>query len=99
EGFVGCRYVPTDNASLGNSARNSQPFIKQILIAKGDRVADNAHFERKLFVIRRWAKELITRSDKQLAEQFYVASLSSKTIVYKGLLPTEPLGPLDPDLS
>ena len=97
--FLGWRDVPTDNASLGNSARNSQPFIKQILIAKGDRVADNAHFERKLFVIRRWAKELITRSDKQLAEQFYVASLSSKTIVYKGMLTTEQLGPFYPDLS
>ena len=57
------------------------------------------HFERKLFVIRRWAKELITRTDKELAEQFYSASLSSKTIVYKGMLTTEQVRKFYPDLS
>lgn len=97
--FLGWRDVPTDNSSLGESARLSQPFIRQVFIGKGDNIIDNAHFERKLFVIRRWTKELITRADKDLAERFYAASFSTRTIVYKGMLTTEQVGAFYPDLS
>ena len=55
-------------------------------------------FDRKLFVIRRWAKELITRENAELAEQFYFASLSTKTIIYKGMLTTTQLSSFYPDL-
>ncbi len=96
--FLGWRDVPTDNSTLGETAKSSQPFIRQIFIGKGDNIADNAHFERKLFVIRRWAKELITRTEKNLAERFYAASFSSKTIVYKGMLTTEQVLEFYPDL-
>ena len=97
--FLGWRDVPTDDSTLGDSAKISQPFIRQIFIGKGEDIADSAHFVRKLFVIRRWAKELITRTDKSLAEQFYAASFSSKTIVYKGMLTTEQVREFYPDLS
>ena len=97
--FLGWRDVPTDNSTLGETAKASQPFIRQIFIGKGNNIADNAHFERKLFVIRRWAKELITREDRHLAERFYAASFSSRTIVYKGMLTTEQVREFYPDLS
>ncbi|HEV8591735.1 MAG TPA: glutamate synthase central domain-containing protein, partial [Pyrinomonadaceae bacterium] len=97
--FLGWRDVPVNGDDLGETARASQPIIRQIFIGKGDGIADNAHFERKLFVIRRWAKELITRADPDLAEQFYFSSLSTKTIVYKGMLTPEQLKPFYPDLS
>ena len=97
--FLGWRDVPTDNSSLGESAKRSQPFIRQIFVGKGENIGDTAHFERKLFVIRRWAKEILTRADKNLAEQFYAASFSSRTIVYKGMLTTEQVGLFYPDLS
>lgn len=97
--FLGWRDVPTNNTTLGKTAKASQPFIRQIFISKGENILNNAHFERKLFVIRRWAKELITRTDKDLAEKFYAASLSSKTIVYKGMLTTEQVGEFYPDLN
>jgi glutamate synthase (ferredoxin) len=96
--FLGWRDVPTDNSTLGDSAKISQPFIRQMFVGKGNDI-DNAYFERKLFVIRRWAKELITRTDRQLAEQFYAASFSSKTIVYKGMLTTGQVREFYPDLS
>jgi glutamate synthase (NADPH/NADH) large chain len=96
--FLGWRDVPFDNKNLGLSAMDSQPTIKQIFIGKGENVRDNAAFERKLFVIRRWAKEQITRADSSLAEQFYFASLSTKTIVYKGMLTTTQLNSFYPDL-
>ncbi|HTK38680.1 MAG TPA: glutamate synthase large subunit [Pyrinomonadaceae bacterium] len=97
--FLGWRDVPVDNAMLGLTARDSQPIIRQIFIGKGEDTQDNAAFERKLFVIRRWAKETITRKNSSLAEQFYFASLSTRTIVYKGMLTTAQLDPFYPDLS
>ena len=97
--FLGWRGVPINGDDLGDTARASQPIIRQIFIGKGDNIADNAHFERKLFIIRRWAKELITRADPGLAEQFYFSSLSTKTIVYKGMLTPEQLKPFYSDLS
>jgi glutamate synthase (ferredoxin) len=96
--FLGWRDVPFDDANLGSSAKNCQPVIRQVFIGKGENVNENAAFERKLFVIRRWAKEQITRADSQLAEQFYFASLSTKTIVYKGMLTTAQLDSFYPDL-
>lgn len=97
--YIGIRDVPTDNSSLGNSAKSSQPVIKQIFVAKGDDIIDDRHFERKLFVIRRWAKELMTREDDSLAEEFYASSFSARTIVYKGMLTTEQVTEFYPDLS
>lgn len=101
--FLGWRDVPVDNKTLGKTAQDSQPVIKQVFIGKGENTADNAHFERKLFVIRRWTKELITREPgggggRRLAEQFYFASLSTRTIVYKGMLTTAQLSSFYPDL-
>ncbi len=97
--FLGWRNVPTDNSSIGNSARESEPIIRQIFIGRGENTPDQAAFERKLFVIRRWTKELLTRADADLAEQFYTASFSSRTIVYKGMLTTEQVREYYPDLS
>ena len=97
--FLGWRDVPTNDSSLGDSAKRSQPFIRQIFIGKGENIGDDSHFERKLFVLRRWAKELMTRADKTLADQFYAASLSSRTVVYKGMLTTDQVELFFPDLS
>ncbi len=73
-------------------------MIRQVFIGKGENITDNEHFERKLFVLRRWAKEQITRSDAELADQFYFASLSTRTIVYKEMLTTKQPGSFYPDL-
>lgn len=89
--ILGWRDVPFDNLALGEKSKNAQPFIRQVFVGKTDKIGDNAHFERKLFVARRWTKELLTREDAELAEQFYFASLSTKTIVFKGMLTTEQL--------
>lgn len=97
--FLGWRDVPTDNSGLGGSAKRSQPVIRQIFIGRGEDITDSDQFERKLFVIRRWAKELMTREDESMAEKFYAASFSSRTIVYKGMLTAEQVGQFYPDLS
>ena len=58
----------------------------QILIGKGPDVTNNKEFERKLYIIRKLAEKRIVPLSKELSSDFYIASLSSKTIVYKGML-------------
>src|SRR5258708_5482485 len=96
--IVGWRDVHVCDAMHGTVTKDSQPFIRQIFMGKGDSTAGQAAFERKMFVVRRWAKELITRENNDLAEQFYFASLSTQTIVYKGMLTTGQLDSFYPDL-
>jgi glutamate synthase domain-containing protein 2/glutamate synthase domain-containing protein 1/glutamate synthase domain-containing protein 3 len=73
------RDVPVDDRYCGNTARVSQPEIRQVLIEASADVVDQAHFERKLYVIRR----LIER---QAGTAIALPSFSSRTIVYKGML-------------
>ena len=84
--LLGWRDVPTDNASLGLTARASQPVIRQVFVGRGESVADEAQFERKLYVIRRLMEKTVSRSSIRGRTHFYVSSLSWKTLVYKGML-------------
>lgn len=101
QGFqlIATRDVPTDNTRLGDTAKRTQPFVKQVFISRAHQHIDDDAFERKLFVLRRWAKEQITRANAALAEQFYFSSLSTKTIVYKGMLTCDQVRDFYPDLS
>jgi glutamate synthase domain-containing protein 2/glutamate synthase domain-containing protein 1/glutamate synthase domain-containing protein 3 len=96
---LGWRTVPTDNRSLGETARASEPFIRQIFIGRGSNCADEMAFERKLYVIRKRAYSEIRASTVDGAEYWYLASLSHKTIVYKGMLLTEQLAKYFIDLT
>ncbi len=84
--FLGWRDVPTDNATLGPTARASQPIIRQIFVGRGTNCPDAMSFERKLYVIRRLVEKKVSRSAIPGRTHFYVPSLSHKTIVYKGML-------------
>ncbi len=86
--LLGWRDVPVDadKADVGNTARHSQPVIKQpIIVQAGD--TDNDAFERALFIIRKHVSHQI-RTDESLSEAmlFYVCSLSTTVIIYKGML-------------
>src|SRR5689334_6520321 len=95
---LGWRDVPTDNASLGSMAKASQPVIRQVFVGRGDAVADEAAFERKLYVIRRLVEKAVSRSAIPQRGHFYVPSLSHKTICYKGMLNASQLVTFFPDL-
>ena len=95
---LGWRTVPTSNASLGETAKAGEPFIRQVFIARGPEVRDEMEFERKLFIIRKRAYSEIRESTIDGAEYWYICSLSHKTIVYKGMLLTEQLTRYYPDL-
>jgi len=93
---LGWRDVPVNSGTLGELARTTQPAIRQCFLSGGSFEGDA--FERKLYVIRRLAeKEVLSFTDCD-ASQFYIPSLSSRTIVYKGLLNGSQLTTFFPDL-
>jgi glutamate synthase (ferredoxin) len=97
--LLGWRDVPVDNATLGPTARASQPVIRMILVGRGAGCADETAFERKLYVIRRLVEKKVSRSAIPGRTHFYVPSLSYKTVCYKGMLNAPQLRAFYPDLS
>ena len=97
---LGWRVLPIepDLANIGNAARRAMPHIEQLFIGASAECSAEA-FERKLYVIRKHSTHLC-RGDNALRERqlFYVSSLSSKTIVYKGMLTPDQLGVFFSDL-
>jgi glutamate synthase domain-containing protein 1 len=87
--FLGWRTVPTDNSSLGETAKASEPCMRQLFIGRSSKLGDDMAFERKLYVIRRRAENAIRYSGMAGGQYFYVSSLSYKTIIYKGMLMPE----------
>lgn len=87
--FLGWRTVPVDDSSLGDTAKACMPFVRQVFIGKNPSIKDVLAFERKLYIIRKRAENAIRYSGNKDHELFYVASLSSRTIVYKGMLLAE----------
>jgi len=93
---LGWRDVPTDNSSLGNTAKSSEPFMRQVFIQRAPELADDEAFERKLYVIRKRTHSAIRR--QQVDPFWYDSSLSCRTIVYKGMLMPVQVGQYYPDL-
>jgi glutamate synthase (ferredoxin) len=96
--FLGWRTVPTNNASLGATARASEPCVQQAFIRRDPRLEDDMAFERKLYVIRKRAERAIRYSGIKGGHWFYISSLSSRTLLYKGMLLTEQMDEFFPDL-
>jgi glutamate synthase (ferredoxin) len=95
---LGWRTVPTNNASLGETARSCEPSIRQVFIGRNPALTDAMTFERKLYVIRKRAYSEIRNTTLDGAEYWYLCSLSYKTFVYKGMLLTTQLEEYFPDL-
>ncbi|MCC3440182.1 MAG: glutamate synthase subunit alpha, partial [Microcoleus sp. PH2017_05_CCC_O_A] len=92
---LGWRDVPTDNSSLGDTAKASEPFMQQVFVSRTPGM-DEAAFERKLYVIRKRAHNAIRRTDKD--PYWYNSTLSCRTIVYKGMLMPVQVGDYYPEL-
>ncbi len=96
--FLGWRDVPTDDSSLGPSAKKDEPTFKQIFIGKSEGL-DAAAFDRKLYVIRKRIENEIWNSELTQQNLFYIPSLSYRTFVYKGMLTGNQIEPMFPELS
>jgi glutamate synthase (ferredoxin) len=97
QSVLGWRLVPTDNSTLGASAKASQPVIEQVFVSRGKEVNDDLEFERKLCIIRKRISKAAKRGIHE-RRMFYVSSLSPRTIVYKGMLTANQLPLFYPDL-
>ena len=95
---LGWRTVPVNNEDIAGAARNVEPVIKQIIIGQGDNVDGQIAFERKLFVIRKRIENLVHALNISDPANFYISSMSSRTIVYKGMLLANEVGIFFPDL-
>jgi glutamate synthase (NADPH/NADH) large chain len=99
--LIGWRAVPQlpDEADIGPTARAGEPQIEQLFIAAGDGL-DEQEFERRLYLIRKQASNsLRSRQDLAQRQMFYVCSLSTRVIVYKGMLRPQQVVPYYPDLA
>src|SRR6266496_4269287 len=94
---LGWRTVPIDDSGIGRTARASRPVIRQVFIACDESVSDDLDFERKLYVIRKRVTKGARRGIHERG-MFYVSSLSSRTIVYKGMLTAGQLMAFYPEL-
>ena len=87
--LLGFRSVPVFTGCIGKTSKDSMPFIMQLFIKKPEDLKTEEDFERKLFVVNKRAEKEIRYIKENNDPYFYFASLSCKTIVYKGMLTPE----------
>ena len=97
--LLGWRHVPTDpdGADIGPSARAASPAFEQLFVASKPGLSKD-EFERQLFIIRKRASHAIREGKLSQALQFYACSLSSKILIYKGMLTSDQVQPFFNDL-
>lgn len=93
--FIGFREVPRNNSVLGEISLAAEPAMKQILLGAD---IQQDELERKLYIIRKRTERIIRDSDIKHKNSFYIPSLSTKILVYKGMLTSMQLGEYFTDL-
>ena len=90
--IIGWRDVPVDTSIIGEIASKTEPKVKQIFIDKNESKLTDIQFNAKLFAARKIAEHSIAKSKLSQASYFYIPSLSTTTLIYKGLLIPEDIG-------
>ncbi|MCR9136354.1 MAG: glutamate synthase large subunit [Alphaproteobacteria bacterium] len=99
--LIGYRDVPVDNSSLSKAddIAATEPHHRQVFIGRNPQIADEAEFERRLFILRKVISNRIFDETDGRDNGFYIVSLSSRTIVYKGMFLAYQVGAYYRDLS
>jgi len=97
--FLGWRTVPTDNSTLGETAKSEEPEVRMAFVGRSPSIKDDLAFERKLYVIRHRLFNEVRYAGAPGGSFFYIPSFSSRTIVFKGMLTTAQVQEFYPDLS
>ncbi len=87
--IIDYREVPVDNSKIGDTAREAEPSMKQALLEAD---LEQLEFERKLYVARKRVENAIRETDLSQKNVFYISSLSTRVLIYKGMLTSEQLG-------
>jgi len=95
---LGYRQVPIKKSAIGKGAQQTQPQIEQVFIAPLKNIKDNLILERKLFVLRKEIENKIAALKFKETNNFYICSLSSRTLIYKGLFMPHQVGKFYLDL-
>ncbi len=93
------RKVPVNKEDIGPTALSVEPCMEHVFVACPDSITNPDEFERKLFVLRNYASHTISSAVKKDEIGFYIASLSYKTLIYKGQLTSMQVRGYFPDLS
>lgn len=96
--LIGWRDVPVRSEILGKASKACEPVMRQFFVHRVE-IEHGLPFERKLYVVRRLITHRIRYSGSDEEALFYISSLSSRTMIYKGMLTTEQLEAYFPDLS
>ena len=97
--LIGWRDVPTENSGLSLRTKEVEPVIRQVFIARGNNDMDQDALERKLYIIRKKSGHAIQALHLKHGKEFYVPSMSSRTLVYKGMLLAKQVGEYFLDLT
>ncbi len=96
--LLGWRDVPCDHSGLGESVKRIEPEIRQVFIGRGKGVTVTDALERKLYIIRKDSGHAIQALKLAHGKEFYVPSMSARTVVYKGMLLANQVGSYYRDL-
>src|SRR5678816_756326 len=88
----------SDNSSLGESVKPAEQFHVQVFIARGPSIATEDEFERRLYILRKVISDVAYRRRERRLANYYVVSLSCRTLIYKGMFLADQLGKYYPDL-
>ena len=96
--LLGWRDVPTDNSSLGETVKPTEPGNMQLFIGRGKTIKTEDDFERKLYILRKSISNAIYQRRERGLSGYYPVSMSCRTVVYKGMFLADQLGKYYPDL-
>src|ERR1035437_6237186 len=91
--LLGWRDVPVDrDMPMSPNVRKKEPILRQVFIGRGNDVIVQDALERKVYVIRKTASAAIQNLELKHSKEYYVPSMSSRTVIYKGLLLADQVG-------
>jgi glutamate synthase (NADPH) large chain len=95
---LGWRDVPTDNSTLGESVKPTEPVHKQVFIARSPKIPNEDEFERRLYILRKTISGIMYGRRPRNTSNYYPVSISCRTVIYKGMFLADQLGTYYPDL-
>ena len=96
--LIGWRDVPTDNSTLGESVKPTEPVHKQVFLARNPKTRSEDEFERRLYILRKTISSIMYGKRERRSSGYYPVSISCRTVIYKGMFLADQLGTYYPDL-
>ncbi|HEY4738865.1 MAG TPA: glutamate synthase large subunit, partial [Xanthobacteraceae bacterium] len=96
--LLGWRDVPTDNSTLGETVKPTEPRHMQVFLSRGTKIASEDEFERRLYILRKTISGILYAKRDRRTSSYYPVSISCRTLIYKGMFLADQLGTYYPDL-